>query len=142
MMPPPPSNNLDLRIILETPLRQFVPWLGTVLLVTWAGYPGVICVTPLAWLIALRVGTLYVSRSRNASSRRRIQEAALAGACFGLLQGLLFWVIAPRLGPVQASEETSATVLTVFMLIVGMFSGAGCSLFTAYQFERRRGEGS
>jgi hypothetical protein len=138
---PAPSNKLDLRIILEVPLRQFTPWFVTVLLVRWAGFPGVICVTPLAWLIALRVGILCVSRSTSTSSNYRLQEAVLAGAWFGLLPGLLFWVIAPRMGPTQASEQTSATIITLSMLLVGMSAGAGCSLFTAYQFERR-GTGS
>ena len=136
--PPASPNGLNLRIILETPLRQFVPWLVAVLLITWVGYPGVVCVTPLAWLIALRVGILCVSRSRSAQPSQRLQEAALAGAWFGLLQGLLFWVIAPRMGPVQPNEQTSAMLLIAAMIVTGMLAGAGLSVFTAVQIERRR----
>ena len=61
----PSSNGLDFRVVFETPLRQFVPWLVIVLLVTVAGYPGVVCVTPMAWLIALHVGNLEALRSQS-----------------------------------------------------------------------------
>lgn len=142
MSPSPPSSSpthpLDLRVVVETPLRQFAPWLATVVLVTWAGYPGVVCVTPLAWLIALRVGIVCVTHSASTSPARRLQEAALAGGGLGLLQGALFWVIVPRLGAIQASEQTSATVISVGMVVLGMLLGAGLAAFTAYQVERRR----
>ena len=77
MLPSPPSSSptdtLDLQVVVETPLRQFAPWLATVLLATWAGYPGVVCVTPLAWLIALRVGIVCVTHSASSSLVRRLQ---------------------------------------------------------------------
>jgi hypothetical protein len=107
-------------------------------MVTWAGYPGVVCVTPVAWLIALRVGLLCARQSKSALSTRRVQEAALAGGWFGFLQGVLFWVSMPRLGEVRADEQTSAFLLSLAMLVVGMLVGAGFSTFTAFQFERRR----
>jgi hypothetical protein len=136
--PSSPSGTFDIRVILEIPLRQFAPWLAAVLLVTLAGYPGVVCVTPVAWLIALRVGLVCAIQSRSVKSARRVQEAALAGGWFGFLQGVLFWVIVPRLGEVKANEQTSALILSIAMLVVGMLMGAGLSTFTAYQFERRR----
>jgi hypothetical protein len=132
------SDTFDIRVIFEIPLRQFAPWLASVLMVTWAGYPGVVCVTPVAWLIASRVGLFCAMRSKSVQSTRRLQEAALAGGWFGFLQGVLFWVIMPRLGEVKADEQTSALILSVAMLVVGMLVGAGFSTFTAYQFERRR----
>jgi uncharacterized membrane protein len=67
----------------------------------------VVCVTPLAWLMALRVGIVCVGRSTSDQTKQRLQEGALAGEWFGLLQGLLFWVIVPCMGPIQASEQTS-----------------------------------
>lgn len=135
---PPPSNRLDFRVILEVPPRLFAPWLASVLVVTWAGYPGVVCVTPMAWLLALRVGIVCTARSRSAQPSQRLQEAALAGAFFGLLQGLLFWVIVPRMGPIRPSEQTSAAVLILLMIIIGMLAGAGLSFFTAALIERRK----
>jgi hypothetical protein len=134
----PSSQGLDLRNVFETPLRQFVPWLVMVFLVTWAGYPGVVCVTPLAWLIALRVGNLCVARSRSETRSRRLTEAALAGAVLGLLQGVLFAAIISFLEPINPDEQTRSTVLTLIMTVVGIFAGAGLSFFTAYLNEQRR----
>jgi len=136
--PVPPSRALDLRIIFETPLRQFLPWLVTVLLVTFAGYPGVICVTPMAWLMALRVGNICTARSRTASSSRRLTEAALAGGVFGFLQGLLFGVVVPLIGPIELNEILKTIILILIMIIAGIFVGAGLSFFTAYLNELRR----
>ena len=124
-------NGLDFRNIFETPLRQFVPWLAMVLLITWAGYPGVVCVTPMAWLIALRVGNLCAARSRSQSRSRRLTEAALAGAVLGLLQGILFAVIISLLQPINPDERAQTIALTLIMIAVGIFAGAGLSFLTA-----------
>jgi hypothetical protein len=138
MTTPSSPTPLDFRNIIETPLRQFVPWLAMVILVTWAGYPGVVCVTPMAWLIALRVGNICAARSRSDTSSRRLTEAALAGSVLGLLQGLLFAVIISRLEPISAEDQTRSIVLTLIMVAVGIFAGAGLSFFTAYLNEQRR----
>ena len=134
----PTSNGFDFRVMLETPLRQFVPWLAVVLLVTFAGQPGVVCVTPMAWLIALRVGNICAARSRSQLASRRLTEAALAGGLLGLLQGVLFGVITPFMGPIQDDEWTRAIVLVLIMIVIGTFVGAGLSFFTAYLNEQRR----
>src|SRR5688572_7240921 len=137
-IPSTSSNRLDLRVIFETPLRQFVPWLAMVLLVTWAGYPGVVCVTPMAWLIALRVGNLCVWRSKSTLSSRRLTEAALAGGVLGFLQGLLFAAIITMLEPINADERSRTIILTLILIIAGIFAGAALSFVTAYLNERRR----
>ena len=134
----PELKHLDLRVIIDTALRQFVPWLAMVVLVTLAGYPGVICVTPMAWLIALRVGNICVARSVSAESSQRLLEAALAGGLLGLLQGILFLVLITFLGPIQASEWTRTIVLVVIQLLLGILAGALLSFFTAYLNEQRR----
>lgn len=136
--PSSPPTGLDVRNILETPLRQFVPWLAAVLVVTFAGYPGVVCVTPMAWLIALQVGNVAVRRSRSASSASRKLEAALAGAFLGLLQGILFAVIITQLEPISADEQARSTVLTIGMTVAGIVLGALLSFITAYFSEQRR----
>jgi hypothetical protein len=133
-----PSKGLDLRIILLLPLQQFLPWLISVVLVTVAGYPGVVCVTSVAWLLALRLGNLTAWRSRSGTSFRRLTEAALAGGIFGLLQGILFAVIVTFMGPVQPDEAARAIILTLIMILVGMIAGAGLSFFTACMNERKR----
>ena len=133
-------GRLDVRVILETPLRQFVPWLAIVLLVTFTGQPGVVCITPMAWLSALRVGNICVARSRSHLSSRRLTEAALAGGLFGFLQGVLFGVISPLMGPIPADEWTRVIALILILLVAGAFVGAGLSFITAYLNEQRRNQ--
>lgn len=134
----PSPSGLDLRVVFETPLRQFAWWLVAVLLVTVAGYPGVVCVTPMAWLIALRIGNLVALRSLSDLSSQRLTEAALAGGLLGLLQGILFGVITPFMGPIQADEWTRTVLLIIGMLIVGMLISAGLAYTTAYLIEQKR----
>lgn len=67
-----------------------------------------------------------------------MQEAALAGAWFGFLQGVLFVITIPRMGPIQPNEQISAVLINVVMIVMGMFVGAGMAAFTAYLAERRR----
>ena len=134
----PSSGSLDFRIALVTALRQFAPWLVMVLLVTIAGQPGVVCVTPMAWLIALRVGNLVAWRSKSETRSHRLTEAVLAGGFFGSLQGILFCVVVPLMGPIMDNEWSGALILAAFMLVGGMIAGAGLSTFTAYLNERKR----
>lgn len=134
----PLPNRLDLRVVFETPLRQFAPWLVIVLLVTAAGFPGVVCVTPMAWLIALRVGNFVALRSLSDLSSQRLTEAALAGGLLGLLQGVLFGVISPFMGPIQADEWIQTVILILGMLIAGTLIGAGFAYTTAYLIEQKR----
>jgi len=138
--PPVPAfpRPLDWRTVFGVPLTQFAPWLAVVLVATWGGYPGVVCVTPVAWLMALRVGLVCVERSRSGARGQRLLEAALAGALSGLLQGVLFWVIVPRVGPILPSEQAQANGLVLVMALVGMLFGAALALFSAYLREQRR----
>jgi hypothetical protein len=92
----------------------------------------------MAWLIALQVGNLCVSRSRSALSSRRLTEAALAGGLLGFLQGLLFAGIITLLEPINADEQTRTIILTIIIVVAGIFAGAVLSFVTAYLKERRR----
>jgi uncharacterized membrane protein YedE/YeeE len=133
-----PSNGLDWRAALVVPLRLFAPWLAIVLVVTWAGYPGVVCVTPMAWLLALRVGLVVAGQSSSPQPGQRLREAALAGALFGLLQGLLFAVLILRVGEILPGERFGAALMIALVLVFGILIGAALSLFTASQLERRQ----
>ena len=135
----PSSQGLDFRNPIETAIRQFVPWLAVVLLVTLVGnQPGVVCVTPLAWLIALRVGNICAAHSRSAQRSQRLTEAALGGALLGLLQGLLFAVVITQMEPISADDQARSITLTLILIAAGVFIGAGLSFFTAYLSEQRR----
>jgi hypothetical protein len=133
-------KRIDFRLIIETPLRQFAPWLAMVLIVSFAGYPGVVCVTPMAWLLALRVGNICAARSKSPQSSQRLWEATLAGGLLGFLQGILFLVIIPFMGPIQSNEIPKTIVITLIMLVVGIVAGAALSFFTAFLKEQQRNQ--
>ena len=131
-------GGLDWKTVLWVSVSQFAIWLALVLIVTWAGSPGVVCATPVAWGIAARVGLVCIGRSRSAQKGARLAEAAMAGALLGLLQGLLFWDIVPGMGPILPSEQAEAIGLVLVMILLGMVVGAALALFTGYLAERRR----
>jgi hypothetical protein len=81
---------VDLRAIAASLWLPLLFWLGAVLLISLAGYPGVICMTPLAWLLALPTGVRCVLNSRSDGTRALLREAALAGGGLGLIEGVLF----------------------------------------------------
>ena len=77
------------------------------------------------------------------SFQERANLAAIVGsrACrgiLGFLQGILFTVIIPLMGPIQANERTKTIVLILILLIVGVLAGAALSFFTAFLNEQRR----
>jgi hypothetical protein len=132
------QNRLNIRIIFEVALRQFAWWFIAVLLVSVSGYPGVVCVTPMAWLLALRAGNQVAWRSPSGQRSQRLTEAALTGALLGLLQGILFGIVVPFMGPIQEDERVNSMTLVAAMLVIGMAAGAGLSFFTAFLNENRR----
>ena len=131
---------IDLRAILNSSLRPFAIWLIVVLGVTWAGFPGVACITPLAWLLATRVGLQTVMHSRSVVRGIRITEAGIAGGLFGFLQGVLALIV---LTSMEGSGSSGGGQLTEAQLgfacaCTSVFAGAAVAVFTAFLFERRR----
>lgn len=88
-------QHLDLRAVLMGVAGPFLFWLLVVAAVTIAGGSGVVCVTPLALLLAIPAAAGTVKRSRSPQPKTRWLEAVLAGAFTGLLEGLLFniWAV-------------------------------------------------
>lgn len=131
-------TNLDFRSAFLAVIGTFSPWLAAVLLITWSGYPGVVCVTPMAWLLAARVGIVCSDRSRSESATARLVEAALAGALLGLLQGILYMVIVPFMGPIQPEEQANNMKFTLILLAAGILIATVISLFAAIAVENRK----
>lgn len=135
--PATPSNALDWRTVLITAAQHFAPWLAVVIVVTLAQEPGVVCITPLAWLLALRLGPACVARSASSGSGRRLIEAGLAGGLLGFLQGFLFWVILTQGNVIKPDERLNAVALGIVMVGLGVIVSGGLSLFMGYLTERR-----
>lgn len=131
-------TKLDFRSIFLATLGSFSPWLAAVLLITWLGYPGVVCITPMAWLLAARVGIVCSDRSRSQTTSARLVEAGLAGAMLGLLLGILYMVIVPFMGPIQPEEQANNTKFTLILFAAGILIATVISLFAAVAVENRK----
>lgn len=132
------ETKLDIRLTLRTSIGHFLPWLAVVMLSTWSGYPGVVCITPMAWLLAISAGVVCSTRSRNQKLSIRLVEAALAGGILGLLQGVLFMIVILFMGPIKPEEEANTMTLNVIMIAAGALTSAVLSFSSAFSSERRR----
>jgi hypothetical protein len=132
-------KKLDFPNILYAIWKPFIFWAAAVVIVAFGGrQPGVVCTTPLAWGMALWVGMRAAANTRSGEKGARLIEALLAGGIFGLLQGLLFAVVAPFMGGIKPEEQSKATIITVAMIVVGAIVSAVLSLAIASSQERRR----
>jgi len=130
---------LDFSAMLRAALPPFIVWAAAVLFVTFAGrQPGVVCVTPVAWLMACWVGMSCVARSRSDRKSALLTEAALAGGVFGLLQGVLFVVIAPYMGEIKPEERQKMILLSAAMIVIGTAVSAFLSVAVGAAQARRR----
>ncbi len=109
-------------------LRPFLFWTAAVILLSLGGIPGVVCVTPVAWFMALDVGSQTVARSHTQDPMRRTLEAALAGAVLGLWMGILFFAVNRIAIPVEAEETTRAILISG---VVGVAGVLGCAALAA-----------
>ncbi len=133
------SKRLDFSAIWRSALAPFIVWVAVVIILVFVRrQPGVICITPLAWVMACWVGMACVARSRSAQRSARLTEAALAGGLLGLLQGLLFIVIMPVMGEVKPEERQKAVLLGVAMIVIGVVVSALLSLAVGAGQDRRR----
>jgi hypothetical protein len=129
----------DLGAVLKSLLPPLIAWTTAVLFVTFVGHqPGVICVTPVAWGMACWTGMKCVRLSRSAAKSSLLLEAAVAGALLGLLQGVLFAVIAPRMGEVRPDEQQKSLILNIVIIAAGALISAGLSVAVGAAQANRR----
>jgi len=83
-------------------------WLLAVIAASISGYPGVICVTPMGWLLALPVGTRCVQISPSPDPTSRLLEAGLGGALLGFIQGSIFAAVLVLASPLRFAESQAA----------------------------------
>ena len=129
-------------------IRSLVMWLlvwgGLVLIVTYAGQPGVACMTPLAWLLALPAGWNYTVFARGKAGRQPFIAGAILGAILGLLYGLLFFGVSTFAMPVGTDPDEVAKMrnMVVFIIAGGTVISAILSGFMAYRGAslQRRGQ--
>jgi hypothetical protein len=113
---------LDAAALLSALFLPSLAWLIAVIGSLVAGQPGVVCITPFAWILALAVGRNVALWSRGP---RPDLEAPLAGALLGLGQGALFIVVAVLFMELKPGEAGRAALLSAALAVAG---AAACAL--------------
>jgi len=118
---------LNVNALLKALGTWLMPWLALVLVLTYRGEPSVICLTPMAWLLAIPAGWNYVALARGNPGRQPFLAGALVGALLGLLYGLLYCVVALYTMPDDAGPENGISTQGLALIIV-----AAGTLFAAF----------
>ena len=95
-------------------------WGGTVSLATYQGQPGIICLTPMAWLLAIPAGLNYVAFSEGKPGRNPFLAGALLGGMLGLLLGLLCWGIGAYTMPDDPAGSGTLTIQQLSLILIGV----------------------
>jgi len=123
----------------RTLLPPLIVWGGMVAAATLAGQPGIICVTPMAWLLALWCGGHYIHLVGGVHGRRPLLGPGLLGAALGLCMGVMFILVSTFYMPVgpDPDEASRAQVLYVVLSLGGVIICTLLSLFTGWLTMRR-----
>ena len=79
-----------------------------------------------------------VRASRSAAKSSLLLEAAIAGGLLGLLQGVLFAIVAPRMGEIRPDEQRKYLILSIVMIAAGALISAGLSVAVGAAQANRR----
>jgi hypothetical protein len=122
-------RGLDVSAILVVPGFLFVPWLLLIILLIRDQQPGVICITPMFWLLGAVVGLgiPQFSRSRTSAALRR--EAFIAGSLLGFLFGTTYLISALVVFAPDPATRSFALLSGVGLLVFGM---GGCGLLAGW----------
>ena len=122
------ASHIHPNAFFRTLIAPLMAWGAAVFFITSAGQPGVVCMTPLAWLLALWSGGQYVRLSDGQPDRL---GPPLLGAVLGLGLGLIFAFVSTRAMPVDPADVGKAQTLTIIMITGGIVVCAALITFTA-----------
>jgi hypothetical protein len=124
---------ISLKALGYTLLPPLIVWGVLVAAATFGGQPGVICMTPVAWLLALWCGGEYIRRTGGRPERWPMFGPALVGVILGLLMGLFFILFSAQTMPVGSApdEIAKAQLLNILVTAVGGLACALLSMITA-----------
>lgn len=137
--------NISWRAVSAGLFLPLLYWTGAVTAITMFGYPGVVCVTPAAWLLALPVG-MRIGReiATDAEEQAARNSAAVGGALLGLFQALLLaamLAVAPSLpggaAAAGANELVNPWLIALMGAVIGVPVTAGLSVLMARLVRRR-----
>lgn len=137
----PTLERMDLKTIFGSSVFVLLFWCLLAVAVTIFGYPGVVCITPFAWLLALNVGQSCIHRSKSNTKAMRIREATYAGGILGLGEGIIFSIIA-LIGfePSAQGELPFSIFSSVLMTLCGTLISAMLAAAFANYIENKQAE--
>ncbi len=132
-------RGLDVPAILAAAGILFVPWLLLIILLIRDRQPGVICFTPIFWLLGpvIGVGMPQFSRSQTRSALR--QEAFLAGGLLGVLFGATYLINALVVFEPEPATRSFALLSGAGLIVFGAGSCALLAGWVAGRAVRRLG---
>jgi hypothetical protein len=103
-------------------------WSILIVCVTIAGYPGVMMITPLAWLILpFQAGSVYAEKAIARKMRPQLRYSALIGVFIGILLGVLCAIVSWFFMDIPANEVEKTVNFLLGMTKVGCLV---CPLFS------------
>lgn len=136
------SLSINFGALMRAILAPLFIWGAMVVMATMGGQPGVVCITPMAWLLALWAGTRYGVRVGYQSKRSMLLGAALLGIVLGISFGLYFVLGMTQMAPdaSNAADIARTQGLTAAMFMGGVIVCPLLSMFTAWTSWRRVAE--
>jgi hypothetical protein len=109
-------------------------WVAIVAFVSFSGQPGVICVTPMAWLLALWSGGQYIRLTGGRGERKPLLGPALVGAALGVCMSVMFILVTAIALPAGSApgEAAKAVLLDAIIGVGGILACAALSTFTGW----------
>lgn len=96
--------------------------------VTISGYPGVIMITPMAWLILpFQAGSVYAEKAIAKGMRPQLRYAALIGVLIGIMLGILCAIVSWFFMDIPANEVEKTVSFLLGMTKIGCLV---CPLFS------------
>lgn len=126
---------LDLQAIISGLFLPLLIWTGSVVTISLMGYPGVVCMTPVFWVLAFPVG-IRVRRESSSPTREVIIEAAIGGAALGFWQAVLLAAVmaaSPWLPGRYAGELPSPYLIGAAAALISMPVTSGLAAFIAWK---------
>jgi hypothetical protein len=96
-----------------------IAWGGVVAFLVYQGQPGVICLTPMAWGLALPAGLNYVAFAQGRPGRNPFVAGAILGATLGLIYGLIAWGVGITMMPADPEEAGKLSMTQIGLIFTG-----------------------
>jgi hypothetical protein len=125
-------SSINFNAFLRALAMPLITWLVVLGVALLGGQPGVICVTPMAWLLSLVCGGQYIRLVDGRQGRWPLLGPALAGATLGLCMSILFIIVNVMDMPIGPGELFKDLILNAFILVAGILICAGLSVFTGW----------